>query len=863
MTIDIQPDNNSVAIIAYTEGATREVSRASLEQRVQGMMAWLDSLGIEAGDRVLLFAPNSVEWIVVALATLRSAAIIVPVDTQMSRDDLAHVLKDAAPRVICLSEDLHDDLPFKPDCQWIPIETVEATLTKTETKQWPDRSAPADDQLAALFYTSGTTGAPKGVPLTHRNLRSNINALLAENIAYPTDRVLLPLPLHHVYPFSIGLLTVLAAGATLVLPRSLVGPRIAEALRDSKASILLGVPRLYDVIWARLETRIVNHRPWVGNVFHGLLNLCSRTQARFGWQPGRWLFRPIMKRLAPGLRLAVSGGAALSPEIGGRLQALGWTLATGYGLTETSPILTLNAPGEAKLDTAGRPIADVELRIVDGEVHARGPNVFDGYWNNPVPRDSVIDADGWFKTGDAGSLGKDGYLRLGGRRSATIVLPGGENIDPERIERAFAAHPIIREAGVLEKQGQLAAVLVPEPDQLENAAALDEAADSVNRNLPTHHKVSHITYSPDPLPRTRLGKLRRHKLAAVYKTLHEQSGDTLIQAPIDPEEMAPEDRALLADRAANAAWVLLTERFHDRRLTPDTRLNRDLGLDSLSWVDLGITIAERAGIELDDEAIGRVETVRDLLSECISAQQMGDQATPANGRRSALSVALAHPEQMLAPEDLRALAPRGPLRHAGAGAALLACRLINLAFARIEVTGALPSGGPFLIAPRHVSAYDPIALIGAMTREQLEPVFWAGLSELFFKGRLRRSFSYTARILPIDPGAAPRRSLALAAACLQRGSSLIWFPEGARGQEEGVLQPLRPGIGRLLAAHPVPVIPIWIEGAQNVLPIGSLIPRRGSVHITIGDPLSADQYGNNERDIVTAIEETLRALCRA
>ncbi|MBS3786117.1 MAG: 1-acyl-sn-glycerol-3-phosphate acyltransferase, partial [Gammaproteobacteria bacterium] len=366
-------------------------------------------------------------------------------------------------------------------------------------------------------------------------------------------------------------------------------------------------------------------------------------------------------------------------------------------------------------------------------------------------------------------------------------------------------------------------------------------------------------HSPDPLPRTRLGKLRRHKLTAIYQTCNDEPGDTLNQVPIQPEAMAPEDRALLADPAANATWTLLTERFHDHRLTPDSRLSRDLGLDSLSWVDLGITISERAGVELADEAIARVETVRDLLSECINAEQAAEQ-TPSDGKRSALSAALANPERLLDTTDLRALAPRGPLRHAAAGASLLGCRLINFFFARIEVEGSLPAGGPFLIAPRHVSAYDPIALTGALSRQELEPVFWAGLSGLLFKGPVQRTFSHIARVLPIDPGAAPRRSLALAAACLQRGHSLIWFPEGQRGQEEGALQPLRPGIGRLLAAHPVPVVPVWIEGAQNVLPIGSVIPSRGHIRIMIGAPITADEYGTDEREIVSSVAEAMAAV---
>jgi len=216
----------------------------------------------------------------------------------------------------------------------------------------------------------------------------------------------------------------------MVLPQSLVGPRIAEALRDSEATILLGVPRLYSALWSRLEARLTAGRRWRQKILNGVMGACTFLQRRLGVNAGRVIFRPVMKRLAPSLRLAVSGGAALDAQLGERLQALGWTVATGYGLTETSPILTINAPRDARLDTAGRPLPGVEVSISNGEVVARGPNVFDGYLNEAEPRHEVIDEQGWYHTGDAGEFDEDGYLRLSGRISSTIVLPGGENIDP-------------------------------------------------------------------------------------------------------------------------------------------------------------------------------------------------------------------------------------------------------------------------------------------------------------------------------------------------------------------------------------------------------------------------------------------------
>ena len=850
------------ALVAYTPDGPCSVSherlQAGIEQRAKALLAD----GLKPGGRVMIFAANSPEWVETALATLTAGGTVVPVDAQMGERDLAHVISDAGPWRIFTSDDLRRRLPNAVATERIhslkPDETSEASAASQDAPDLESR-APTPDAIAAIFYTSGTTGPPKGVPLTHANITTNVSALLDEGIAHNGDRVLVPLPLHHVYPFSIGLITTLSIGATMVLPQSLVGPRIAEALRDSEATILLGVPRLYSALWSRLEARLTAGRRWRQTVLSGVMGACIFLQRRLGVNAGRVIFRPVMKRLAPSLRLAVSGGAALDAQLGERLQALGWTVATGYGLTETSPILTINAPRDARLHTAGRPLPGVEVSISNGEVVARGPNVFDGYLNEAEPHHEVIDEQGWYHTGDAGEFDEDGYLRLAGRISSTIVLPGGENIDPERIEGALSEQPAVREAGVLEVDGQLAAVLVPEPGNVEETEdardqRLDEAVREAMNNLPGHHAIGDVQVSPDPLPRTRLGKLRRHRLEELYQQL--QSGEKVTQqAPMDPEERAPEDQSLRADPVATATWDFLAERFANERLTPDSRLHRDLGLDSLSWVDLGMALRERAGVELGDDAIGRVETVRDLLQEAIQADQPDGEADAGGSLIDALQA----PESLLDDEDRRLLAPRGPVRHATARLALGVCNLLNRFVVRVEVEGEWPATGSYLITARHISAYDPIALIGSMRRDHIDPLFWAGWTGMMFSSPPRRWFSHTARVLPIDAGAAPRRSLALAAACLNRGHPLIWFPEGQRGSGEG-LEPLRPGIGLLLEAHPVPVVPVWIEGTDEVLPIGRFIPRRGRVRVRIGEPMSSESYGTERRRILDQVETGMRRL---
>ncbi len=186
-------------------------------------------------------------------------------------------------------------------------------------------------------------------------------------------------------------------------------------------------------------------------------------------------------------------------------------------------------------------------------------------------------------------------------------------------------------------------------------------------------------------------------------------------------------------------------------------------------------------------------------------------------------------------------------------------RLISRLLLRVEIHGRFPKDGPYVIAPRHLSFVDPLALLPALTRTQLESLYWAGLGAYLFSNRITRAFSRTARILPIDPGSAPRRSLALAAACLERGYSLIWFPEGERSRD-GKLQQLRPGIGLVLAAQPVPVVPVWIDGTREVMAPGQWFPRPGKVRLTIGDPVAPDTYGNDQREIVAMLQSRLEEL---
>ena len=478
------------------------------------------------------------------------------------------------------------------------------------------------DDVASVLYTSGTTGTPKSVPLTHRNFQSNVTAMVTENPLGAEDRILLPLPLHHAYPFTVGLLGAIASGATLVFPAGISGPQIANAIREAKATVLIGVPRLYTALVDGISNTVASHGAAAVTTFKYLLNFSIWLRRTTGKRIGRVLFRRLHARLGPDLRLLCSGGARLDPGLELKLEALGWQVLTGYGLTETAPILTINPPGKSRLDSAGLPVPGVELRCdgVGAEILVRGPNVFAGYRNNPEATRDAFTSDGWFRTGDLGFVDRDGYLHITGRAKEVIVLSDGKNVNPEDVETAYLEGAFIREFAVLEQDQALAALVVPDDDAVRKYGAareedlLREEIEAISRRLPSYKRVATYRVTRTRLPRNNLGKLRRHLLPNIYAAA--VTGSDRVS------ELTEDDRRLLAVEPAKSVWHWLQIRFHGKHLTLETSPQFDLHVDSLEWVALTLEIQEHFGIALDEATIGRVVTLRDLLNEVCAAEHI-------------------------------------------------------------------------------------------------------------------------------------------------------------------------------------------------------------------------------------------------
>ena len=852
---DLLAPGDRVALAQIGQRGHVELTYRELDRDSTALAAGLRTHGLARGDRVILLAPNSPDWLIACVALLRSGVVPVPVDSQMAASDLEHVASDCEAKWICTTQagiERIRGLDAFADVRTLLLDDVDSA------QHWRNFRADTSDltagceseDIAVIFYTSGTSGAPKGVPLTHRNIVSNVAALLSLKLVDGSDRVLLPLPLHHVYPFVIGVLTPLLTGMTIIVPSSLVGQHFFAALRQGSPSILLGVPRLYDAICGAIEQQFRSRGKVVAAVFNALLAFSAMLTTRFGIDIGRVLFVPIRRSVGPRLRLLISGGSAMDARVATTLAALGFRLAAGYGLTETSPILCFRSAEMRGANHVGRPLPGVEVRIAapeerleHGEVQAKGPNVFAGYLNLPDKTADAFTDDGWFRTGDLGAFDKRGFLRLSGRMSSMIVMPGGENVDPEKIEQALEQSPAVKEAGIVLLDGRLGCLVVPaaefvrdiSSDELDQAMrrAVTEAA----RDLASYQRPGDVRVEKTPLPRTRLGKLRRVELAARFSARGATDERAQAVPGLTPRsELAPLDRELLEDSTAGRVWAWLGERFASKAISPDTHMQLDLDVDSLAWLNLTLEIRNEVGIDLTDDAVARIELVRDLLQEATGSQRAEQLSADVLGL-------LREPESLVSDEDRQAwLAPRGGIYRLIDAIALGTTRLLMRLVFRLDLRGSsnLPAEGPFVISANHLSSLDPLVIMSALDRSQFRATYWGGWVGILFKNRISRAFSHAMRILPVEPRAGPISNLALAAAVLQQGRILVWFPEGERSASGETLR-FRPGVSLLLQASGARVVPAWIEGAGHALPPGRLLPRPMPLAVRFGTPIDAEQ----------------------
>lgn len=871
-----------------TEGIHR-LACGELAARIEALARGLVARGAARGERIGLFAPPGPEWVAARLGIGAAGAVAVPIDPLASADEVAMIVGASGMTRLFTTAGQLPALVGAPPGQLGEIVVIDGDagndgddggdgdgprrLALREVTQATAQEVAlpglAGDEPAMMVFTSGTTGTPKYFTLSYDNIEANVRAIAGTGLIGATDRLLVPLPLHHVYPFVVGVLVPLWTGAVIVLPQAAQGPAIVRALERSEATMMIGVPRLYQALVAGIEAQARARGPAAERLFGAMLAVSIAAKRRVGVNLGRRLFAAVHKRFGGSMRLMVSAGAKLEAPVIWTIEGLGFDLLTGYGLAETASAFTGNVPGAKRIGSEGRPLSGGQARIAriadaetlpgaDGEIQLKGPSVFTGYLDNPEANAQAFTEDGWFRTGDLGSIDADGFVYVTGRAKEMIVLGGGKNVFPEDLERVYADTPYFSEIAVLERDGDLVALIVPDMEKIraDGYATLDDvvrvALSAKAQGLASHQRLSGYAISREPLPRTRLGKYQRFLLPQLYDRA--LKGETRPPGPAEPSE---EDRALLADPAAAAAWEVLKARYAEKRLGMDASPQLDLGIDSLEWLGLGMALEAATGRTLEPERLSSVETVRDLIR--LAAEAPAGEA----GGGGALEPTAATRAQVAADAE-RWLAPtRGGTRAFGTALAGLNRTLVRTAF-RLKVEGQenLPAAGPFIIVANHASDLDPPVLAASLPWTALRRIYWSGDRGRLFASALSRRFCRAVHIFPVDERA-PGATLAMAEEVLVRGNCLVWFPESWR-TPDGKLQRFRPGIGALLLRRPVPLVPTWIEGTFAALPRTRRMPKLHPVGVRFGtmfEPASlVEEAGGDPVAMASRLREAVAAL---
>ncbi len=541
ITLARYPDNPAFTTIG-AQG--KSYTYTQVDQQVKRIAAYMQSKGIGKEDKVVLNGKNSPEWAMAYLATLCCGATVVPLDNQLSSERVHALGKFSEAKLLIADTDVIEKLDKD---QWFSSLVDIITLDGSDTELYRSIATISSDteftpvyvdgeDIAAILFTSGTTGNEKGVVLTHANITSNVyqagdrQFLSIENY----DVFYALLPLHHSYTMTAVFLESIMHGCNLIFGHQMVVTKILNDMRQGKVTLFLAIPLLYNKLLAGLFKKVREKGLVTFALVRVMLFINGILKKYFKINPGKKWFAQLLEGIGMSyIKLCICGGGPLSPKTFKRFQQLGLDFIQGYGLTETAPILTLNPVSRFKIKSVGKVFPLVEMRIADpdlfgvGEVQVKGPSNCKGYYNDPANTKALFTDDGFLKTGDLGSLDKENYLYLKGRAKNIIVTEGGKNVYPEEIEDAFQLHVQIEQVMVRKfienksnKAEGIEAVIFPNGDyfkqrNLEGKAIeedIGKVVTDVNKKLASYKKITRITILDKPMAMTSTRKIQRGKV---------------------------------------------------------------------------------------------------------------------------------------------------------------------------------------------------------------------------------------------------------------------------------------------------------------------------------------------------------------
>ncbi|HYF51148.1 MAG TPA: AMP-binding protein, partial [Planctomycetota bacterium] len=845
----------------------------------RGLIARLD---LHPGDRVALMAENCPEWALAYMALSRACCTVVPFDRQMAAADVARLMKlvDAKALIIspaCLKA---GEGELRPGSGLPPALNLFNELQPFAGFAWPYPEASIGDRplrnaspetLASILFTSGTTRDPKGVMLSHSNLISD--ALSVAEVLEPmeSDRFLSVLPLHHALEFTGGFLIPMYGGSTIHHLEFLRPKDVSDTMKLAEITVVIGVPRLFKLFMDNIKSRLASAGTATRLKVSVGKTVADAWEMAGGANPRKKIFKQVHDGFGGQVRLFVSGGAALDPEIFHFFKNFGITIVEGYGLTETAPVVAVNPLSAPKAGSVGPAVPGAEIRIGTpngegiGEVLVRGPMVMQGYWQNPSTTEKAFES-GWYRTGDLGKIDKDGYLHLTGRLKDVIVTAAGKNVYPDEIEALLRDIPGVKDLCVLglparSGRGEEVAVVIVLQDEKERSN-VQAAIDRISQSLPTHQRVSRVIFSKEDLPKTSTLKVQRGKLR--NRCLKDDGGEALpgMQTPAaatKSESVAPASDVFVEVARAAAEHAEPKGRVSATEITPELKLQMDLGIDSIGRVSMLQSLELQFEISIPQEDEQKLFTVRDVMTVVENAiKARGEGGAKSREQRLWQRSQSSRSEVQ---EGMRQTLSKSVLQ----GVFSTSASVFLNTYLGVECHGLenIPAQGPYILAANHCSHLDSVA-IREVLGKRASSLHVMGAKDYFFDTRVKSWFFTTfLNALPFDREENVAESLATCKTVLENGRAILLFPEGTRSIS-GQLQPFKPGIGVLGIELSVPIIPVYLRGTFESLPKGRALPRPSRIEVRIGAPvdfstLKAESGRSTPTDLYRRAANELRA----
>lgn len=796
-----------------------------LHQRILQTAALLEDHGLKKGDKLLLWGFNSPEWGTVFLAAAIKGIVVVPIDFLAVAEFVEKVQGQVEAKAI-----FHSEFKLVPrlGIKTFVLEHLDHHIKDYEAGKLTPTVQPND--LLEIVYTSGTTGDPKGVMISHKNLISNVEAIKRVVNVRPEQTFLSLLPLSHLFEQNPGFIAPLSSGCTVIYMRGLRPNLIFKVLAEDRVTNMVIVPRLLKLF----ETSIRREVEAKGKTktFEKVLRL----DVPRGFK--KLLFKPVHKKFGMHFEYFVSGGAPLGNDLQKFWAGLGFRIVQGYGLTETAPVLTVNPLESSVEGSVGKPLPGVKLKTDKaGEVYAKGPNITQGYFKKPEQTKDLFN-DGWMKTGDIGTL-KYGYLFLKGRKKDVIVTGAGMNVYPEDVENSLMRQGGVKDVcviGLPSSQGEQvhAEVLLSGAN-----ANLKKIIKQANSELNESQQItSYGVWPKDDFPRTTTMKIKK---PLVLAEITGRQANTSVPPP-------PDAKSKLYNLIAGVCQV------EPGMVMPDAALASDLHLTSVNRIELIALLEQEFSLDLKEDDITGTTTVGQLEEMIKKRERIHESSI---FRRWLLSM---------------------PLRIVrGTFNALLANNVLRI-FVRRRLIGTEnleDLRGPAIFISNHVGYFDAPTIMMSLPwrfRHKLAAAAWKEYFEsegqVWFKNqrlkRLQLRFYYEyasimANAYPFPKRSGFKKSLEYTGELIDKGWSVLFFPEGEHSPN-GQLQPFRSGIGWIVKEMKVPVVPIKHSGLEHVM-AGDIIrlPRTGKVTIKFGKPLIIDDR-KSVPEITGELQRVLEAL---